>query len=212
LEERFKDYDLVTNSTLGILDEVVKVTGYLDLYDPLNEEDAMRLENIKELRSVATEFPNLMEFLEQVALTEKESKTRLRQDYGGAMGAVSLMTLHAAKGLEFKTVFVVGMEEGLFPHSRALMNPEELEEERRLCYVGMTRAMDKLYLTYATRRLFFGQRSSNMVSRFLADIPEELIETSGPTSPFGNRRATLGTIADNWGFDKEGNWRWKPEE
>jgi DNA helicase-2/ATP-dependent DNA helicase PcrA len=159
---------------------------------------------------VATEYPDLIEFLEQIALTEKEGKNRLRQEYSDASGAVTLMTLHAAKGLEFKTVFVVGMEEGLFPHSRVLMNPEELEEERRLCYVGITRAMDKLYLTYATRRLFFGQRSSNMVSRFLADIPEDLIENSqiksSMTKGFGR------AVASDWGFDSDGNWRWKPEE
>jgi DNA helicase-2/ATP-dependent DNA helicase PcrA len=206
---KFKDFDLRTD-TLIILDGVLKETNYLDQYDPINEEEAMRLENIKELRSVATEYPDLIEFLEQIALTEKEGKNRLRQEYSDASGAVTLMTLHAAKGLEFKTVFVVGMEEGLFPHSRVLMNPEELEEERRLCYVGITRAMDKLYLTYATRRLFFGQRSSNMVSRFLADIPEDLIENSqiksSMTKGFGR------AVASDWGFDSDGNWRWKPEE
>jgi DNA helicase-2/ATP-dependent DNA helicase PcrA len=85
------------------------------------------------------------------------------------------MTLHAAKGLEFKTVFIVGMEEGLFPHSRAIMDRLEMEEERRLCYVGITRAKEKLYLTYARRRLFFGTRSENMISRFVADIPEHLL-------------------------------------
>ena len=85
------------------------------------------------------------------------------------------MTLHSAKGLEFPFVFIVGMEEGLFPHSRSLMDVQELEEERRLMYVGITRAKNKLYLTYARQRLYFGQRNSNLVSRFLADIPESLI-------------------------------------
>jgi len=85
------------------------------------------------------------------------------------------MTLHAAKGLEFKVVFMVGMEEGLFPHSRSLLDSAELEEERRLCYVGITRAMERLYLTYSQRRLYFGQRSSNMVSRFIVEIPEHLV-------------------------------------
>ncbi len=206
---KFKDLDLRTD-TLIILDDVLRETNYLDQYDPLNEEEAMRLENIKELRSVATEYPDLIDFLEQIALTEREGKNRLRQESSDALGAVTLMTLHAAKGLEFKTVFVVGMEEGLFPHSRVLMNSEELEEERRLCYVGITRAKDKLYLTYATRRLFFGQRSSNMVSRFLADIPEDLIESSRKKSSIikGFGRA----VASDWGFDSNGNWRWKPEE
>jgi DNA helicase II / ATP-dependent DNA helicase PcrA len=85
------------------------------------------------------------------------------------------MTLHAAKGLEFSVVFMVGMEEGLFPHSRSLMDKNELEEERRLCYVGITRAKQKLYLTYAQRRLFFGQRTNNMISRFILELPEMIL-------------------------------------
>ena len=85
---------------------------------------------------------------------------------------VNLMTLHAAKGLEFPVVFMIGMEEGLFPHSRSLMDKNELEEERRLCYVGMTRAKQKLFLTYARKRLYFGQRTSNIVSRFIMELPE----------------------------------------
>ena len=86
------------------------------------------------------------------------------------------MTLHAAKGLEYSVVFVVGMEEGLFPHSRSLFDMSQLEEERRLAYVGITRARELLYLTYAGRRLYFGQRTTNPPSRFLIDIPENLLE------------------------------------
>src|SRR3990170_1886324 len=89
--------------------------------------------------------------------------------------AVTLMTFHAAKGLEFSVVFMVGMEEGLFPHSRSLMDRHELEEERRLCYVGITRAKELLFLTYARRRLFFGQRTSNIVSRFILELPKEVL-------------------------------------
>lgn len=184
-------------NTLEILDEVLKTTGYLEQFEELNEEDAARLENIKELRSVAQEYSNLPEFLEQIALTEKESRKSRSAD------AVTLMTLHSAKGLEFKTVFMVGMEEGLFPHSRSLMDNEQMEEERRLCYVGMTRAMDKLYITFARRRLFFGTRSNNPVSRFLADIPEKLIETREAPPALKLQRA-------QWGFDAEGNWKWTP--
>lgn len=88
---------------------------------------------------------------------------------------VTLMTLHAAKGLEFDTVFLVGLEEGLFPHSMSMNSRDELEEERRLCYVGITRAKKKLYLTYAKDRLFFGSRSSSLPSRFLSEIPQHLI-------------------------------------
>ena len=85
------------------------------------------------------------------------------------------MTLHAAKGLEFDNVFMIGMEEGLFPHSRSMLDVGQIEEERRLAYVGMTRAKQKLYLTYASSRLYIGLQSTNLVSRFVVDIPEELI-------------------------------------
>ena len=89
------------------------------------------------------------------------------------------MTLHAAKGLEFPVVFIVGMEEGLFPHSRSLWDANQLEEERRLAYVGMTRAKKILYLSYATRRLYFGEKISNPPSRFIIDIPENLLQSAG---------------------------------
>lgn len=164
------------NSTLDLLDGVIKATDYLDLYDPENEEDQARLENIKELRSVATEFPDLNHFLENVSLVEQEHLPDHPVKNGQKNEAVTLMTLHAAKGLEFPIIFMVGMEEGLFPHSRSLMDSAEIEEERRLCYVGITRAKEKIFLTYARRRLYFGQRSSNMISRFIEDIPKELIE------------------------------------
>lgn len=190
--------------TLEILDAVLKATLYLDQFDEFNEEDAARLENIKELRSVAAQFPALPEFLEQIALTEREARTR-RQPQAGSRGSVTLMTLHAAKGLEFENVFMVGLEEGLFPHSRSLMDPDQMEEERRLMYVGMTRAMDRLYLTFARRRLYFGQRNTGVVSRFLSDIPQDLIESTMQFPP-------LKSIAsDAWGFDETGEWKWKPE-
>ncbi len=163
------------NNPLGLLDDVLKTTGYLDLFDKEDEEDLVRMENIRELRSVASQFQNLSDFLENVSLVERESKNRQKVD--ASRGAVTLMTLHSAKGLEFSVVFIVGMEEGLFPHSRSLMDKHELEEERRLCYVGITRARKKLFLTYARHRLFFGARSSNLLSRFISDIPEKLLET-----------------------------------
>jgi DNA helicase-2/ATP-dependent DNA helicase PcrA len=168
-----KDNRLIKFTTLELLDSVLDATKYLELYDPKNEEEASRLENIKELRSVATEFPVLSDFLETIALLEQEpGNGKVRQD---KQDAVTLMTLHAAKGLEFPTVFLIGMEEGLFPHSRSLVDRDELEEERRLCYVGITRAKDKLYLTYANRRLFFGTRTQNMISRFVVEIPQDLL-------------------------------------
>lgn len=161
--------------TIVLFDGSLNAADYLSLYDPEVEEDLSRLENIKELRSVATEFPNLTDFLENVSLVEQESlpdKPTINKKE-----AVTLMTLHASKGLEFPIVFIVGMEEGLFPHSRSLLDKNELEEERRLCYVGITRAKEKVFLTHARKRLFFGQRSNNEISRFIEDIPEDLLET-----------------------------------
>lgn len=201
--------DTDINNSLEILDQVINTSGYLEQFDPNNEEDAARLENIKELRSVATMHPYLVDFLENISLTEKEASSKRGGLDKIENGAVTLMTLHAAKGLEFKEVFLVGMEEGLFPHSRTLMNPEEMEEERRLAYVGITRAMEKLYLTYATRRLYFGQRNTNAVSRFLADIPEELIKLERVV--IGSRRTPFKPVDESWGFDSEGNWKWKPD-
>src|SRR3989344_2870002 len=156
--------------TIEILDEVLRKTDYLSLYDDKDEEDIQRLDNIKELRSVAVEFPNIDQFLENVALVEQEympdhpSTGSGKVLNGDKKDAVTLMTMHAAKGLEFPVVFMIGMEEGLFPHSRSLMDKNELEEERRLCYVGITRAKKKLFLTYSRKRLFFGQKTMNIVS------------------------------------------------
>lgn len=160
--------------TIDVMDSVIKATEYLTMFDEKDEEDRARLENIKELRSVAIEFPIPSEFLENVALVEQEYIPD-HVDPDNIKNTVNLMTLHAAKGLEFPVVFMVGMEEGLFPHSRSLMNRQELEEERRLCYVGMTRAKEKLFLTYARKRLYFGQRTSNIVSRFIMELPEETL-------------------------------------
>lgn len=163
-------------TTLQIMDKVLKITGYLELYDPKTEEGLMRIENIKELRSVAALFPNLIQFLENVSLVQQEDLPSQRPFWPEKKkSAVTLMTIHAAKGLEFPVVFMVGMEEGLFPHSRSLLEKDELEEERRLCYVGITRAKERLFLTYAKRRLYFGKHLRNPVSRFILDIPKKLL-------------------------------------
>ncbi len=176
------------SGTLNLLDAVLKATDYLAKYernlltDKKTEESLNRLENIKELRSVATEFPKIKDFLENVALIEAEQdsrgKIRRSQSIDPEVGknTVTLMTLHAAKGLEFSIVFVIGMEEGLFPHARSLFDASQMEEERRLAYVGITRAKETLYLTYSARRLYFGQRTSNPPSRFIVDIPENLLD------------------------------------
>jgi len=172
--------DFEKTSTLDILDQVLAKTDYLSLYQKETEENLARLENIKELRSVATEFPQINEFLENVSLVEaqKDSRGRVRKDTPNESGGkVALMTLHAAKGLEFPVVFIVGMEEGLFPHSRSLWDANQLEEERRLAYVGITRAKEILYLSWANRRLYFGENVSNPPSRFIIDIPENILES-----------------------------------
>lgn len=173
--EEFRDKEELENKeTIQILDKVVTASEYLSIYDEKDEEDRQRLENIKELRSVAIQFPKLTQFLENVSLVEQEYMPD-KPASGEKKDVVHLMTLHAAKGLEFPVVFMVGMEEGLFPHSRSLMDKHELEEERRLCYVGMTRAKEKLFLTHSRKRLFFGTRTNNIVSRFILELPEETL-------------------------------------
>lgn len=180
-----EDNKLVELTTLELMDRILDVTRYLELYDANVEEELYRLENIKELRSVATEFPNLSDFLDTISLLEKEPEVKNREmKTKERKNAVTLMTLHAAKGLEFDTVFMIGMEEGLFPHSRSLMDKDELEEERRLCYVGITRAKEKLYLTYANRRLFFGTRTENLLSRFITELPEHVLEKRVSLDPY----------------------------
>ncbi len=162
--------EALETSVEELIDEILVETSYKNYILDGTEEGESRLENIKELKSVAQDTTNLEEFLEKVALvSDIDNLDRSKK-------AVTLMTLHNAKGLEFPIVFIVGMEEGLFPHSRSMAEPMEMEEERRLCYVGMTRARKKLYLSYARTRMLFGGMSANQPSRFISDIPEDLIE------------------------------------
>lgn len=159
--------------TSELMEKVFSATGYLKLYNPADDEDYSRLENIKELKSVAISFPNLTEFLEQVALVESEyfeGEKRAKNRNG-----VRLMTLHQAKGLEFPVVFIVGVEEGILPHARSIEDRYQIEEERRLFYVGITRAKEKLYITSARRRFIFGRRSETMKSRFLMDNEDDIV-------------------------------------
>ena len=156
-----------------ILSSVLEISDYLSRFDEKDPEEAGRVENIRELSSVAEKFDDLDEFLENVALMESGSDLRKNGEH---TSEVTLMTIHSAKGLEFPVVFMTGMEEGLFPHSRSLIDPAQLEEERRLCYVGMTRAKEVLFLTYTSNRLYFGVRGSSIPSRFLGDLPEELVK------------------------------------
>ncbi len=168
-----ENLDKENMQTIEIMDKVLEAVDYLSLYDPKDEQDMGRLENVKELRSVAIEFKDLSTFLENVSLVEQEQLAELAKK--DKKSAVTLMTLHSAKGLEFPHVFMIGMEEGIFPHSRSLMEKDELEEERRLCYVGITRAKERLFMTYSKNRLIYGQRSSNTLSRFILDIPKDTI-------------------------------------
>lgn len=174
--ERFQPFyekmknSYATLSTEEIMEKIFESTQYLNLYNPSDPEDFARLENIKELKSVAVSFSNLIEFLEQIALVESEyfeGEKKARGHHG-----VKLMTLHQAKGLEFDCVFIVGVEEGLLPHSRSLDDYLQLEEERRLFYVGITRARKYLYITYTKRRFMFGRRNYAMKSRFLLESGE----------------------------------------
>lgn len=159
----------------GLIKHVIMESGYREfLLEDKTPDGEARLQNIQELASVANKYEaiepgqSLATFLEEIALISDLDKLSDRDN------AVTLMTLHSAKGLEFPVVFLTGLEEGIFPHSRSLFEPQELEEERRLMYVGLTRAMDFLYLLYAERRMLYGEFKSNAPSQFLQDIPEEL--------------------------------------
>ncbi|NIT03735.1 UvrD-helicase domain-containing protein [Candidatus Saccharibacteria bacterium] len=164
--------NLTTRRPIEILDIVLEKTGYLDRLEDGTAEGESRIENVKELRSVAVPFETLLQFLEHVSLVQPTD--RLPRGAGRkTLDMVTLMTLHSAKGLEFPLVFIAGMEEGLLPHSRSTGSADELEEERRLCYVGMTRAKQELNLCFAQDRLLFGSRTSSVPSRFLAEIGEE---------------------------------------
>lgn len=175
-----------------VLRHLLSASGYVDALKAENSQDALgRLENLQELLTVtqeydATDEPSLAGFLESVSLVSDIDSM------GESGEAVTLMTLHTAKGLEFPVVFLVGLEEGVFPHSRSLTSDSEIEEERRLCYVGMTRAKEELHLLHAHRRALYGQPSFNRPSRFLEDIPAELTRPLGGASrvPYGVRQVT----------------------
>ena len=152
------------------IDLIISEIGYKNYILDGTEEGEMRWENIEELKSVATKSETLEQFLESVALASDMDKLDRSAE------AVTFMTLHNAKGLEYPVVFMVGLEEGLFPHANSLVDPSELEEERRLCYVGMTRARERLYLTYAQSRLLYGSLQYNQPSRFLSEVSEDLID------------------------------------
>jgi DNA helicase II / ATP-dependent DNA helicase PcrA len=176
-----------------VLEAVLERTGYLaELQASTDPQDETRIENLQELAAVALEFEqdrgeenpgSLSDFLEQVALVADSDQIPDEDEEGS--GVVTLMTLHTAKGLEFPVVFLTGMEDGVFPHMRALGQTKELEEERRLAYVGITRARERLYVTRSTMRSAWGQPSYNPPSRFLEEIPDDYVEwkRTGPATP-----------------------------
>jgi len=155
-----------------LFDRIIKDINYKDYIDDDTEEGAERWENVEELRRLAVEYEGrtLTDFLETVALVSDQDTLTEGQN------APTLLTLHAAKGLEFGAVFIVGLDDGLLPHSRSFDEPEAMEEERRLFYVGITRAKDRLYLLRALRRGGRGYSEETIPSRYLDDIPSELLE------------------------------------
>ncbi len=173
--DRWIDSKQRGDNVAALIDLILKDSGYRAYIDDGTDEGKDRLDNVKELRNVASDYTRavgddpLAEFLEDVALVADVDSLKDQAD------APVLMTLHSAKGLEFPMVFITGMEEGLLPHSRSLEDPDEMAEERRLCYVGITRAKDRVILTYAFRRTMWGSNDVSKPSRFLDDIPKNLI-------------------------------------
>ena len=183
-------------------------TGYMaELVAEHTHESDGRIENIAELGSVAGQFDDVVAFLETVALVADSD------DLDGDGTRVSLMTLHTAKGLEFPAVFVVGLEDGIFPHLRSLGEPADLEEERRLFYVGITRARRHLNLTHAWSRTIFGRTQQNIPSRFLGEVPTELVKDVGLVSTREGRNLSTDRFGDwsgersrDWSADRSGDW------
>ncbi len=174
-----------------MIDAIVRESGMGEALRGENTDEAYsRLENLGELASAASQYDTLLEFVERMALVADSDQL----DSGG--GAVSLMTLHVAKGLEFPVVVITGLEETVFPHRRALSDDAELEEERRLCYVGITRAMRHLALTHAWSRTMWGQRTDALASRFLLEIPPDLMTDLSSTLP--SRRSTFARDDDGF--------------
>ncbi|MGN0577361.1 MAG: 3'-5' exonuclease, partial [Ruminiclostridium sp.] len=165
----------------AIFDDIMEQSGYMNMLLTQGEEGQTRIENIKELKSSMITFTeenenaSLFDFLQQVALISD------LDSYDSTSDRVSLMTMHAAKGLEFERVFIVGAEENIFPSYRSLADAFELEEDRRLCYVAITRAKRELFITTAQSRLLYGQTQHNRVSRFVGEIPSEYIEYEDKT-------------------------------
>ncbi len=204
-------------SVADILEEALDRTGYLaQLRRSEDPQDASRVENLAELHSVAGAFAQeapgggLADFLERVALVADSDQV---PSGGARSGQVTLMTVHTAKGLEFPVVFVTGMEDGTFPHQRSLGEASELEEERRLAYVAITRARERLYLTRAAVRSAWGAPQEMPPSRFLDDIPAELLEVRRATTSAERLRAFQGgSYGSDDGGSRDGRDPWGDED
>ncbi len=180
---------------VGLLDLALEKTRYQEFLQDGTQEGIERWQNVLELRTVAENYADLptsealTRFLEDVALLSDVDTMKEEKD------AITLITLHAAKGLEFPVVFIIGMDEGILPHSRSLEDDNQMEEERRLAYVGITRAKERLYMVYAFRRTLYGMTQMNGPSRFIADVPAELVTGRDPGTAFnpasGNKRGTV---------------------
>jgi DNA helicase-2/ATP-dependent DNA helicase PcrA len=197
------------SSPASIAAAVLEQSGLLAEFQESDDpQDESRAENVQEFVAVAEEFATsrveagesatLVEFLEEVSLVADADEIPVGDE---SEGVVTLMTLHTAKGLEFPCVFMIGLEDGLFPHMRTLAEPDQLEEERRLAYVGITRARERLYLSHAWARTMFGSTQYNPPSRFLDEIPAQLVE-----SVQGNRRPSRNSggssSGNSWGSNR----------
>lgn len=171
--------DVPNLSISELVDKVLNETGMLkELEEDLNLENELRIDNLNEFKSITSSYEaktgsnDIADFLEEISLVADI------EEHKALSNAITLMTMHSAKGLEFKVVFIVGMEDGIFPHQNSFCEPGGLEEERRLCYVGVTRAKERLYLSYAKKRMLYGKENLTTPSRFLKEIPEDLINVT----------------------------------
>ena len=197
----------VADGPAVVLGEAIERSGLIAQFEAENTVEAHgRIENLSELIGSAEKFETVDEFLEQVSLVSDTDQI------SGDDSKVVLMTLHSAKGLEYPIVFLVGMEEGIFPHVRALTEPDEMEEERRLAYVGITRAEEKLHLSHAWSRNLFGSTQYNPPSRFVEEIPGDLLLSSGSPKTYGRPSDRGDRYDDDWGDRSYSGRRWDRDD
>lgn len=192
-------------SPVKLLEKILAATNYKAKFKPSDPDDVDRLNNIDELLNVAAQFDNVSLFLENIALVQDNQMADGKAV--STQNAITMMSLHSAKGLEFPVVFMVGMEEGLLPHSRSLLEKEPMEEERRLCYVGITRAKEKLFFSSAQKRYIYGNSSYATLSRFMQDIDSTILRTESKIIHDYTGQNSNG--ANKWFYNKD-NFKKKP--